>query len=156
MDIWILVLPYRIIISVPRSTREKLALVSIFGLGVFSITASIIRFYYLHRFTQSSDPLYDSLPINIWSMIEANMGILCASLPVLKPLISKAERDRTRGTLDYNQEDEIWIKQISPSSSLSSSKSAKSVRFDEEYELDDRPPPVPSKDFEFKLKGSRL
>lgn len=64
MDIWILVLPLKIIMRIPRPPREKLALFVIFGLGVISTIASIIRLQSLRIFTLSNDPFYDSLPIN--------------------------------------------------------------------------------------------
>ncbi|KAF2011209.1 hypothetical protein BU24DRAFT_331012, partial [Aaosphaeria arxii CBS 175.79] len=102
MDLWILVLPIKFVLAIPRPPREKLALYFVFGLGFFSMVASIIRLQYLRQFTLSSDPFYDSLPINMWSLIEVNIGILCASLPTLKPLVSKAQRTRTREVLNQH------------------------------------------------------
>lgn len=95
MDLWILVLPLRLILRIPRPSREKLALFIIFGLGIISTIASIIRLQSLRIFTLSDDPFYDSLPINTWSMVEVNIGILCASIPTLKPLVAKALRNRS-------------------------------------------------------------
>ena len=99
MDVWILILPVKLIMSIPRPPREKIALYFIFGLGLISLLASILRFQSFRAFTLSNDPSYDSLPINIWSMLEVNVGILCASIPTLKPLVSKTQRDRTQNAL---------------------------------------------------------
>jgi hypothetical protein len=40
-------------------------------------------------YTESEDPFFDSVPINVWSMVEVNVGVWCASIPGLKALCSK-------------------------------------------------------------------
>lgn len=161
MDLWILVLPLKIIIQIPRPPREKIALFIIFGLGIISTLAAIIRLQSLRIFTLSNDPFYDSLPINTWSMVEVNIGILCASIPTLKPLFSKAQRRRTRHALlrygkknsnegEWPGESKVAIlktgKDMLISLHPSTFKGGDTKTFDEEWELDDRPPPVPPKD----------
>lgn len=96
VDIWILVLPISTLLKVKRPGREKLALIGIFSLGIFSCIASIVRLHSIRIYTESEDPFFDSVPINLWSMIEVNMGILCASVPALKALFSKSQRERTQ------------------------------------------------------------
>ncbi|XP_014554212.1 hypothetical protein COCVIDRAFT_48775, partial [Bipolaris victoriae FI3] len=86
IDIWILTLPIQLIRRIPRKPREKLALYINLGLGVVSMIASIIRFRFLYIFTTSDDPIYGFVPVNTWSMVEVNVGILCATLPILRPL----------------------------------------------------------------------
>lgn len=98
IDLWIIALPVKVVWSIQRPRREKYALVGIFALGVFSCIASIIRLYSVRIYTTSKDPFYDSVPINTWSMVEVNLGIWCASIPLLKSLFNKAQRERTRTT----------------------------------------------------------
>lgn len=105
MDVWILILPYNIIITIPRPLRERLAVYSIFGLGFFGTICAIVRFNYLVIVNNSRDPFYDSLPINTWSIIEVNVGMACASLPTLRPLFSKSQRRRTREALKSPDEE---------------------------------------------------
>lgn len=184
MDLWILVLPLKIIIRIPRPPREKIALFVIFGLGVISTIASVIRLQSLRTFTLSNDPFYDSLPINskfyqtkaqwthsdasfllvAWSMVEVNIGILCASIPTLKPLVSRAQRHRTKhALLKYNSKNnaggewpgdsKVAILKTGKDMMISlhpSTKQGDMKSFDEEWELDDRPPPVPPKDDVFE------
>ncbi|ORY05182.1 hypothetical protein BCR34DRAFT_491046 [Clohesyomyces aquaticus] len=100
-DIWILALPIKTLWSIQRPNREKAALVAVFGLGIFSCICSIVRLYSIRIYTESKDPFYDSVPINLWSMVEVNVGIWCASIPSLKPLFFKAQRERTRATTGY-------------------------------------------------------
>lgn len=161
MDIWILVLPLKLILRIPRPPREKIALFIIFGLGIVSTLASIIRLQSLRIFTLSNDPFYDSLPINTWSMVEVNIGILCASIPTLKPLVSKAQRHRTKHALlryssrkheggEWPGDSKVAIlktgKDMMISLHPSTMKGGDTKTFDEEWELDDRPPAVPPKD----------
>lgn len=165
MDIWILVLPLRLIMRIPRQPRDKLALYIIFGLGAISTLASIIRLHFLRMFTLSNDPIYDSLPINTWSMVEVNIGILCASIPTLKPLVSKAQRNRTNSALArysskkagggaWPKDDKAAILKTGGNMMISlhpaTTKGRDTKIYDEEWDLDDRPPPVPPKDDVFE------
>lgn len=160
MDLWILALPVKLIMRIPRPPREKIALFIIFGLGIISTLASIIRLQSLRIFTLSNDPFYDSLPINTWSMVEVNIGILCASIPTLKPLLSRAQSHRSKYAgnkyKDVNDDESFW----GMDSKAPILKTGKDLiitlhpgtlqgtmsRGYEERELDDRPPPPPPKD----------
>ncbi|KAF2732097.1 hypothetical protein EJ04DRAFT_408856, partial [Polyplosphaeria fusca] len=95
-DIWILVLPIPTLMAIQRPKREKIALVGVFSLGVFSTIASIVRLHSIRIFTESKDPFFDSVPVNLWSMIEVNIGIWCASIPALKALVNRGQRERSR------------------------------------------------------------
>jgi hypothetical protein len=160
MDLWILALPIKLIMRIPRPPREKIALFIIFGLGIISTLASIIRLQSLRIFTLSNDPFYDSLPINTWSMVEVNIGILCASIPTLKPLLSKAQSHRSKygvGKYKNMKDDESDWGMDSKAPILKTGKDliitlqpgtlkGTTSRGYEECELDDRPPPPPPKD----------
>lgn len=171
MDLWILALPYKLILSIPRPTREKLGVYAVFGLGLFSTICAIVRFNYLVVVTNSLDPFYDSLSINTWSVIEINVGILCASLPTLRPLFSMAQRYRTREALNVSPKNSgysggtevtgkrkgllaakemfITITAMSLKSQRASTFNPKLSTYSEEFEMHpgaERPPPVPPKD----------
>ena len=94
LDIWIIALPIKTLLSIHRPKREKVVLLGVFLMGVFSCIASIIRLYTIRIFTTSQDPFFDAVPVNLWSMVEINVAMICASIPCLKPLISKTVRDR--------------------------------------------------------------
>lgn len=96
-------LPITTLLKVQRPGREKAALIGIFSLGTFSCIASIVRLHSIRIYTESADPFFDAVPINLWSMVEVTFGILCASIPSLKALFSKAQRERTQnGTYQYH------------------------------------------------------
>ena len=54
LDVWILVLPLQVLLSIQRPGREKTALLAIFALGGFSCIASIARLYSVRVFTAVS------------------------------------------------------------------------------------------------------
>jgi hypothetical protein len=113
-DIWILALPVKTLLGIQRPNREKFALIVVFSLGVFSCIASIVRLHSIRIYTESKDPFYDSVPINLWSMIEVNIGIWCASIPALKALISRGQRERSRATgYKYHSRDKSGPSRIS-------------------------------------------
>ncbi|KAF2193328.1 hypothetical protein K469DRAFT_550434, partial [Zopfia rhizophila CBS 207.26] len=84
-DIWILALPAKTLLSVKIRWRDKAMLFFIFGMGAIPCVASIVRLHTPHLVLVSRDPLYDTVPINIWSMIEVNVAIMCASAPGILP-----------------------------------------------------------------------
>jgi hypothetical protein len=165
MDLWILILPIKLIHSIPRPPREKVAIFIMFGLGIVSTIASIIRLQALRIFTLSNDPFYDSLPINTWSMVEVNIALMCTSIPSLKPLVSKVTSHRTRRDVykiaGRKRDSSEWDdsdgkiallrtgKDLLISLHPSTFKADKSKSVDEEWELDDRPPVPPPKDEKF-------
>ncbi|KAK1689348.1 integral membrane protein [Colletotrichum godetiae] len=87
-DIWILVLPIKTLMGILRPRREKIALGIIFGVGVFATITSIVRLHTIYTYTLAKDLFQESILINIWSMLEINVGIICASVPALKPLFT--------------------------------------------------------------------
>jgi hypothetical protein len=101
IDVWIIVLPISTILKVQRPKREKAALVGIFCLGAFSCFASIVRLHSIRIYTESKDPFFDSVPINLWSMVEVNIGIYCASIPACKALFSSAQHQRSKTDASY-------------------------------------------------------
>ncbi|KAH8804749.1 integral membrane protein [Xylogone sp. PMI_703] len=105
MDIWILVLPIKTLTKIKRPRREKFILYVVFGAGIFSCISGIVRLYTVGMFTRSKDPFYDAVPINIWSFVEINAGILCASVPAMKPLFTSGKHSigTHSGSKPYSQ-----------------------------------------------------
>lgn len=75
-------------LQIPK--RQKIALLGILTIGWFVCIVSILRLYALNVFARhQDDTTYYSAPTSYWSAIEANLAIVCASLPALKPLVVK-------------------------------------------------------------------
>lgn len=48
----------------------------------------VLRLYYLYQSTVSTDLTYDNVAPATWSAMELNVGIICACVPALRPVIS--------------------------------------------------------------------
>ncbi|KAI5367332.1 hypothetical protein Slin15195_G024590 [Septoria linicola] len=88
-DVIMIALPIPIIWKIPRERKQKMAIMAAFLIAGGGTLASCIRLYSIKIFTQSPQPMRDAAPISTWSFIEINLGILCASSAVIKPIFSK-------------------------------------------------------------------
>ncbi|KAK8039369.1 hypothetical protein PG993_007780, partial [Apiospora rasikravindrae] len=88
MDLWILVMPLRTLRALQIRRGHRLILYCVFGAFVFATAMSCVRLYSIYTYTLAADPFLDGNFINVWSMIEINVGIICASVPALKPLFT--------------------------------------------------------------------
>ncbi|CAI4212256.1 unnamed protein product [Parascedosporium putredinis] len=103
-DLAILALPIPVLTGMNLPPRQKTILVLTFGLGVFVTIVDVVRIYYLQqaiwsaptslsddpnsKFGQEEFAFNASLSL-MWSAVEVNVGMTCACIPTLKPLISK-------------------------------------------------------------------
>ncbi|KAF2453666.1 hypothetical protein BDY21DRAFT_292640, partial [Lineolata rhizophorae] len=73
-------------LQLPR--RQKIVLMAILTLGGFAGVTSILRLYSLYIISRTQDMSWDNTDPAVWSNVELNIGIMCASLPTLRPLIA--------------------------------------------------------------------
>lgn len=88
-DIALCVLPIPMLLKVQLPRRQKLILIAVFALGSFVCIASIMRLTTLYDLTRSRDPPWIMATFSIWTACEAALAVICASIPTLKPLISR-------------------------------------------------------------------
>ncbi|KAK2615686.1 hypothetical protein N8I77_002424 [Diaporthe amygdali] len=104
-DLAILALPIPVLTGMRLPKRQKYILVFTFSLGIFVTIVDVVRIYYLQQAisfvptTPSNDPeaLFGDSPefawnaslSLMWSAVEVNIGMICACIPTLKPLILK-------------------------------------------------------------------
>lgn len=105
LDFAILILPMRVVWHLKLSTGRKVGLSGIFLLGTAWVnpiypfkrnlrtnlfnSASIISILRVRANAKInfSDPTWNSVPIIIWSTVEEDVGVICACLPAMAPLI---------------------------------------------------------------------
>ncbi|TKA61785.1 hypothetical protein B0A49_09467 [Cryomyces minteri] len=84
-DVAILVLPVRDIAKLQMRLRDKAGLLVAFMLGAFVTVTSIIRVIAVTSSeTNKQDFTWAFVPRSTWTLIEANTGIVCACLPILR------------------------------------------------------------------------
>ncbi|KAI7162225.1 hypothetical protein KC349_g2216 [Hortaea werneckii] len=98
-DIMIIGLPIATLWKLNCPRAQKYGIMLAFLLGGVSTIASCIRMYSIKIYTESSEPMRDAAPINTWSFIEINLGILCCSAPAIKPLFFRSQRDRSAAAI---------------------------------------------------------
>lgn len=105
-DLIILVLPIPILTRMSLPRKQKNILVATFGLGIFVTVVDVVRVYYLQqamtdvlssgKSVNTTDGLGDEADFAfyasyslMWSAVEVNIGIICACIPTLKPLVKR-------------------------------------------------------------------
>ncbi|KAJ5824021.1 hypothetical protein N7447_006361 [Penicillium robsamsonii] len=83
----ILLVPIPLVWKLQMRKTQKVLLCGIFLLGGFVCVASIIRIYYMTFLKNSPDVTWIMGDVFIWSSVEPSIGIVCACLPTLYPLL---------------------------------------------------------------------
>ena len=99
-DFVILFLPMPVVRDLQLPSRQRWGLALVFGLGILYVFASwsfnqsltsssvcitsILRMITLDTSSKAPDATYGSLRSTVWTTVEANIGIICACLPMLK------------------------------------------------------------------------
>ncbi|KAI8267173.1 Satratoxin biosynthesis SC1 cluster protein 4 [Colletotrichum sp. SAR11_239] len=89
MDIVCLILPLKIIIPLQMPKRQKWSLIALFATGGFVCLCAIRRTVLLPPLFQSKDFTRDVEKQLNWASVEVNAGIICASVPALKPFFMR-------------------------------------------------------------------
>lgn len=88
-DITLVTLPFFLLRHLMLPKRQKYTLIAILGLGGFASVVSVLRLWALYIVSVSTDITWDDPGAAIWSAVELNTGIICASLPALRALVSR-------------------------------------------------------------------
>ncbi|KAK1777589.1 hypothetical protein QBC45DRAFT_184035 [Copromyces sp. CBS 386.78] len=90
-DLVLAIVPIPLLWKLHIPKKQKLILTSLFGLGTFASVMSVVRLFSLKQIAGSPDEEQSVMGVSIaiWSCIEVNIAIMCASAPALKPLVIK-------------------------------------------------------------------
>lgn len=89
-DAMVLILPLPMVFKLQLKLRDKLLLSGVFLLGGFVLVCSIMRTTAVSDSLQNQrDITYNFIPRGIWTLTEANIGIICACLPMMKQVLRK-------------------------------------------------------------------
>ncbi|OJJ00107.1 hypothetical protein ASPVEDRAFT_39496 [Aspergillus versicolor CBS 583.65] len=88
-DFVIVILPMPLLVKLRIPLRQRICLMLIFALGLFVCATSIARLYSLVKLIQTKERDYSKHNglVAIWSFVEANVALVCASLPTFRQLI---------------------------------------------------------------------
>ncbi|KAK0638523.1 hypothetical protein B0T16DRAFT_421309 [Cercophora newfieldiana] len=90
-DLILIVVPAPLLWGLQIPKRQRIILMCLFGVGTFATVVSIVRLHALYVIDNSPPPQQSvqGVAIAIWSGIEINTGIICASIPALRALVVK-------------------------------------------------------------------
>lgn len=99
-DLLILILPMPVLTSLRLPKKQKVILIAVFAVGGLTSIVGIIRIYFFERglakehihvglATDSHVHSWNGAISFMWSSVEINAGIICASVPMIKPLVAK-------------------------------------------------------------------
>ncbi|KAH7116358.1 hypothetical protein EDB81DRAFT_916785 [Dactylonectria macrodidyma] len=85
IDIWMLIIPLSQLPSLNLNWKKKVGAGIMFCVGTFVTIISILRLRSIIKFSlPNQNPTWNFVGITTWSILEANVGIICACLPSLR------------------------------------------------------------------------
>jgi len=90
-DLILAIFPALVVWHLNMKLAMKLSLIALMGLGIFAMVASIVKTVLLRSVGSSTDYTYNTSLLIVWWTIELYLVIIGASIPTLKPLVSKRD-----------------------------------------------------------------
>ncbi|KAF2866564.1 hypothetical protein BDV95DRAFT_203271 [Massariosphaeria phaeospora] len=97
-DFYILALPLPPILKMNMRLARRLRIASIFGLGLFTCVASIMRFVVSRQYALNPDQTYVAAKVLHWTVLEINISLICACATGF-PAFFDATAPRSLGSL---------------------------------------------------------
>ncbi|RFU34906.1 hypothetical protein B7463_g1500, partial [Scytalidium lignicola] len=91
-DLILTALPFTIFWNLQMKLNLKIGLTALLGLSLFAFVSSIIKTVKLKSLGDRSDYSFNTVPFLDWVAIENTFVIIGASIPLLRPLFSKAKQ----------------------------------------------------------------
>ncbi|KAH9868670.1 hypothetical protein J1614_007742 [Plenodomus biglobosus] len=82
--------PIPLVMGLHMPRRQRIAVAILFGLGIIVTVAGVVRTWYIYAsLIKSYDQTWYAYPLWIAAAVEIDLGVICASAPVLRPLLAK-------------------------------------------------------------------
>ncbi|KAG9195395.1 hypothetical protein G6011_00516 [Alternaria panax] len=88
-DVMVLLLPMHPLYHLQMATYKKVALVTVFGLGIFTCIISAFRIFFLSSM-DFTDITFTILKANIFSCLEPCLAVVLACIPLMHPLLGRS------------------------------------------------------------------
>ncbi|KAF4968615.1 hypothetical protein FSARC_4039 [Fusarium sarcochroum] len=88
-DLILFIIPIPIIVHLKIPTGQKIGATIMFGIATMTVATSIIRMVYLPSLLGTVDIPWVAAPANVWSIVEANLFIICGSMPTFRKFFKR-------------------------------------------------------------------
>ncbi|KAH7113564.1 hypothetical protein EDB81DRAFT_702821 [Dactylonectria macrodidyma] len=97
-DLLVCALPLPTLLRLKLPVSQRILLVVLFSLGLLVVFAASIRAYWSHYVTDETyDVTWEGFYLWVWTAVEANLGVICGSIPSLRPLFKTIFRSKSSG-----------------------------------------------------------
>ncbi|CAI6336000.1 unnamed protein product [Periconia digitata] len=84
------ILPIPLVARLQMPRRQRIAVIVLFGLGFIVTIAGAVRTWYIYMsLILEYDQTWYAYPLWIAAAVEIDLGVICASAPMLRPLLSR-------------------------------------------------------------------
>ncbi|KAL4901223.1 hypothetical protein BDW74DRAFT_86925 [Aspergillus multicolor] len=105
-DVIVICLPLPVLLKLNMSKTKKTGVCLMFLTGLVVTALSIIRLTTTFNFLKSMNPTRDFVPVCVWSVLEIDLGIICACFPGMRALLKifVPGCDTDNDSIDYDYE----------------------------------------------------
>lgn len=93
-DVVIIGLPIPKLLGMPTSTPRRLGICIVYLVGLGTIASACVRISYLTALASPANVTWNYTNLSIWSMLEANLSIICTCMPATAGLFQKPRSHR--------------------------------------------------------------
>jgi len=93
----VFMLPIILVGRMRLAALQKAGLIASFGVGIFTCALSVMRIISMQLGLGSSDEYYEIVPLTLLGVAELTSAIVCACLPLMRPLLACAGTTGYRG-----------------------------------------------------------
>ncbi|KAF1925645.1 uncharacterized protein M421DRAFT_12953, partial [Didymella exigua CBS 183.55] len=79
--------PIPLVIGLQMPLRQRISIIALFALGIIVTIIGIVRTWFIYKAILTADITWHTYPLWIAAAVEIDLGVICASAPVLRPLI---------------------------------------------------------------------
>ncbi|KAK4664828.1 uncharacterized protein QC763_508010 [Podospora pseudopauciseta] len=87
-DLMVLAVPIPIVVKLHVPLKHKIALIAAFSVGGITSFTSIMRLHALIVSMGDIDQSWGGGPVLLWIFAEANLSVICGTLPTIKPFLN--------------------------------------------------------------------